>query len=867
MRPPCPSRLTVVPCTFSFPSGVWPPSCMPPLSRPPAYSRPRYARLRSQPTASVAFASALRQARTRVGHRARPPPCATRTARVRRGASRPPCPYQGHSARRRADPGWDRVVIYTPKSPRDLIDEKIARDGLDVFRGASLADFLAASGHRLDREGLAAIARHLADAGAPRYLPAISSALKDLADDSGEFAALVADTTGRMSGDLAEAPLADALADVGSARPEVAVRLARRLIKTDRARHAAFLVGGAARELPEECGSIADTLVRSEREEEAAAGILSLRIAWKRYGIADAGAAIEALAPVTSRPDMDGGAAAEAMDALVDLHPSAAGKAGPLIEEMARRHVRCRSRLAARIEGPSSPFDDATAMRYMIICAEGDPGPQAPDAASMDLAWLAKRCPDAAVRIAAGRIFDPRRPGAVAGHALREIGRARPEGLAAAVLYKAAANRSLATDELLRFVACRIAECTDQEAVLRPLLDALHPGSSAARPALMIRAIVGGGRCGCDLALAVLSHLYTYAQSLGIDVGPAVKKEGDARLKCAAATGLLLNPPPPIDAERAMQSLRLFPALARAIGRDWPRKAAGKAGAPHPLLAWLSWHPHEEIGALIAAPPRESSCGRSRREARLRSGQGPAKHLACLDRSLALLEYAGRPTAGYAKKMKNADQFQDTISEIVLAAAFAGACEFEIDPPVRKKVLDLAITLGGQRIFFEVISPHLWRPLALGVGPRKMRGKRIADKIVDKATGQLPPPGTFQSPIVVAVDTGRAAFECEDIASWMLGSPARAGAACRAADGKAAAGGPAGDAGKRMRGRDARTDTISAVLGFEQDMSADPIGAPRGEVIPNPHAASPLAEAALGKIEAVLRGAPPGRKCARRGTA
>ena len=65
-----------------------------------------------------------------------------------------------------------------PRSPIDLIDEKMARNGWDAFRGSSLSDFLASSGRRLDGAGLADIVNELAAADVFGYLPAISGALR-----------------------------------------------------------------------------------------------------------------------------------------------------------------------------------------------------------------------------------------------------------------------------------------------------------------------------------------------------------------------------------------------------------------------------------------------------------------------------------------------------------------------------------------------------------------------------------------------------------------------------------------------------------------------------------------------------------------
>ena len=181
-------------------------------------------------------------------------------------------------------------AIPPTKSPRDAIDEKIDRDGPDSFDSISLTDFLAEAGRRPSKSELLDIVNQLASANVFWYLPAISSALRDLVEDSGEFAGLVAAIGDKTKRDLVQGPLVDFLEETGSGRPDLAVRLARRLIDLGSAYHAAFLIGGAMNKDPAACREIAGSLMRSTGDEEAAAGIKCLRIAWKKGGIADAAA-------------------------------------------------------------------------------------------------------------------------------------------------------------------------------------------------------------------------------------------------------------------------------------------------------------------------------------------------------------------------------------------------------------------------------------------------------------------------------------------------------------------------------------------------------------------------------------------------
>ena len=773
-------------------------------------------------------------------------------------------------------------MIRMPKTPIDLIDEKMARDGRDAFKHSSLADFLASSGRRLGRAGLTDVVNELAVADVLGYLPAISGALRDLADDdSGEFAALVAGVAGRLRTDPLQGPFTDMLADMGSDRPELAVRLARRLIATDMPYHAAFLVGGAMRGAPAECRGMADALLHSESADRVAAGIVSLRVAWTKGGIHDAAEQIRALAPLLSRPECAGSAADMAMGALLDMCPAAAEEAGPVIEDMARRHARCRSRLAARIWRSPSPLGDEMALRCLSICIEDDPDPQTMGNVYLALARLSKTSPDGAVKFIAGCMFNDKYASACRGHALQEIGRAAPGSLTAAILAKASASDTPVVDTYLHTITGHIAKHADPHVILDALFDALESGDEAVvRPALrMINALATCSHdaarddalatCSHDaarddaLASSMLNRLELYAKARGINVEPEVKKERDADLKCAAVIRRILHPPTEIDEERVMENLELFPSIKKAFAPSWFKDAAAAAGdLPHPLVSCLSAHRSEEVKRFLPGPPRG---GRRGRNAGLQHAPIPVKIIAFLDSALELLDGTKHGPAMYAKKMKNPDQFQGTISEIAFVAPFAGMCgaKVEIEPRVGKKRPDAAITLGGQRVLVEVVRPHTWKRLDILDGPRKVPRCRMGWIIHGKAAGQIPAPGTCADPVVVAVDTASSEMDADDAADYVLGPrihredvDRRTGKTIRRCADR--------DAARCMHSKDARTDSISAVVCFEPDMSADPHAAPRMTAIANPHAAVPLEGPALKSFGKAWRDAPPCGEDARR---
>lgn len=746
-----------------------------------------------------------------------------------------------------------------------LIREKVDREGLNAFRSASLADFLAESGRRPGTADLVRLANQLADADLRAYLPAVSSALKDIASGDGdydaEFARLILHIAARVGRDPSQGPLRDSLVDIGSDRPDMATSVAKRLVESGCTYQAAFLLGGAWRGAPVECWRIAGPLLRSKDGEEVADGIRSMRVAWRRHGVPDEAALFVTLSYVAMRPD--GAAAAEILAALADVYP-AARDVDPLIEYLVRRHASCRAALAARIQHRPCPFDDATSLRYMIMCVEGEPDPQTVNAIHMALVWLAERDPETAIRVVVDHLFNPRCGSSTVGYALQEIGRASPGDLTAAILERAASDYTVQRQLSLPSIVNDVAMHADPEEILDPLFAALDSGDDkAARPALhMINAMVTRNHDitrDAGLAARTLRRLVGYAQARGIDAEQATRTGCDDNLKCSSVIDHLLHPPPLVDGAAALRNLKKFPALEKAFDPEWIRgEMAKRDGARHPLVALLSAISIERIEKLHVGPPGETQDECSNRLFHLRYELAPLVVPKFLNQALALLDADKECSPGYVKKMKNPDQFRDTISEIALVAPFlAGGYEVELEPPVGGKRLDAAIHLGPQQVLFEVLSPHTWEPLKLLEGPRKVPQDRIGGKIFDKVKKQLPAPGTCGDPIVVAVDTSRSEATPDDAESYALGPEVQEVTIDRRT-GETMDCTVARDVEQCMHSRDPRTDSISAVVCFDASLSCGPSASARGKVVPNPHAKVPLEEAALGELGRVIQGIPPG---------
>lgn len=573
-------------------------------------------------------------------------------------------------------------------------------------------------------------------------------------------------------------------------------------------------------------------------DKDTSACIRSLRAAWMRRGIDDPAAEVDALSRALPCFDNDGNStdatADEAMDALVYLYPWARMEAGRMIKYMARRHARCRCRLAGILRLSSSPFGDATALRYLGVCAEDAPDHQTVDNIGKALARLSDESPCAAAKIVVDCTFDDRLSGEGVAYALDAIARACPKRLTAAILDKTAADPAQCPDLRLASVIRSAALHADSGVILETLFAALAAGGANHHPALcMIKAMVAHNYDTVHdygLASQTLGRLVSYAKERGTDTDSIINNDSNPCLQSAALINHLLSPPSKIDAEQARRNLELFPAMKRSFRLSWFKKAVREGRTPHPLIAWLSHHSNEDLKHLLAGPPGETVAERRTRELRLEHERGPAKDLAFIDRALTLLEDSRLTAATYVKHMRNPEQFRDTVSEIAFVVPFvAGGCKVELEPSMGQKRLDATVDLGPQRVPVEVLSPRMWRPLDLFGGPHKVCRDRLTRKILVKAAEQLPTPGTCGDPVVVAVDTSRSETTV-------------------------------GDAEKCMRNQDPHTDSISAVVCFEPVMSCDPSSSARGTVIPNPHARVPLDAAALEALRRVLGDVPPSKE-------
>lgn len=735
----------------------------------------------------------------------------------------------------------------------DTIRELCEKEDGEYFKTRSLAAVLEEAGCGVDRNGLLSLVRRIMDTDMFMCIGAVASGLRDLARDDDEYAGLVRDVTSRMRGDMTQGPLIDALVRIGSLHPGMAVRIARRLVRSGDADCASLLVGGARLGAPKEAAAMTDELLASPDGKTVAAGIRCLRIGFNEHGTPDAGYVLDKAAEALGRGGED--AAGEAMEALVDAYDGKGGRAASMIEDAAKRYARCRAVLAKRIR-LQCPFDDKTSLRYLAACAKDWTSREVIRETHYALGNLVEACPDKVVDIVAECMACGRYHAEYTGHVLQKVGEKRPVEMVKVLIDVARRRQHIELEMFLPNAIRDVSERADRKLVFKTLLDSLgkEPDADGACFRMLNAMVTEIHDVTHDdkLSLYALERLKKRALALDIDADRVASGEKDASLMCSALIYAMQHRPPSVDYRAAIGNVDLFPTIKRLFTRDWFGKMEGAGGGAHPLVALLAQIPGKRAGEAGQPPAGERGGDRFNREFRLWYESYPGLLLRVLDAQLERLEKSGHGVAGYVRHMKNAEQFYDTTSEISFVASFAARHAVTIEPEAGAKKLDALIEIGSQSVYVEVFRPRMWRPLELLEGTRGIPTDRAGKKVFDKLKNQLAAVEGLDHAIVVAIDVSESEIRPDQIDDYVLGplffkfslGPGQEGA---------------GDALGRdeefsMHCRDSKTDIISAVVCFKSTISTDGEHGIAGTIRTNPHAKVTLNRSTLREIERVLSG-------------
>ena len=760
----------------------------------------------------------------------------------------------GHGASHGRGAGAAPEPAPTGGTPLSTIKDMYEREGWDCFKSRSLADALEEAGHKVDRDGLLSLVRQIMDADAFMYMGALASGLRELARDDNEYARLVSDIASKVGGDLAQGPFTGALVRIGSSRPSTAVRIARRLVKSGDVDSASLLAGGAWLGAPKEAAAVTDELLSSPGDREIAAGIRCLRVCHGEHGILAAGSVLDRVENALERGGES--TAGEAMEALLDMYDEKSGRARLMVEDAAKRHTRCRARLAHCIRRGGT-FDDETSLRHLAVCARDWSNRATVVETHYALAKLAETRPTEVATIVEECIASGHYNTEYTGHVLQAIGKKRPGVMIKALLGVARHKRAWNLPFLLPEMIRDVSEHADRESVFKELFDSLGKDPAADNACLiMLNSMVTENhdvRHDDKLASYALERLRKRASAQGIDVGLVTRGKDDKNLMCSALIDAMQHRPASVDHCSVLDALESLPTIKRLFTRDWFEKMLKAGGGAHPLVRLLAQVPSKKTAEPAAPPAGETEKDRLNGEFRAWYESYPASRLGALDAQLAELEKSGQGAAGYVKHMKNPEQFLDTVSEIDFVAPFVAGHAVTIEPKVGGKKLDALIEIGQQAVYVEVFRPRVWKPLELLEGMRGIPMDRAAGKIFEKLKKQLASAKGLGDAIIVAIDISGSEIRPDQIDDYVLGPlffKFSLGPEHERMDGSTMG----RDEECSMHRRDGETDIISAVVCFRPAETAGGGYGVVGTIRPNPHAKVTLTRSALHEIEGVLSG-------------
>ena len=738
-------------------------------------------------------------------------------------------------------------------TPFGTIKEMCKREGWDCFKSKSLVDVLTRAGHAADRSALLSLVRQIMDAGMFMYMGALASGLRELARDDDEYAGLVSDIASKARGDLAQGPFTDALVRIGTSSPNTAIRIARRLVKSGDADYASLLVGGARRGAPAEAAALADELLSSPGDREIAARVRCLRVSLCEHGMPAAGRVLDRLEGALERGGDD--AAGEAMETLLYMYDGGGGRAGRMIGEAAKRNTRCRATLAHRIRRRGT-FDDEASLRHLAACAGDWGSPATVMETHYALAVLAETRPAEVAAIVEGCLAGGHYHAECTGHVLQAIGKKRPDLAIKALLGVARLRPALELPFLLPEMIRDVAEHADRMSVFKALLDSLGGRESAADNAclIMLNAMVTENHDVLHddrLSSYALERLRERASAEGVDADRVTGGRDSKDMACSALIYAMQHRPASVDRRRVVDGLESFPAIKRLFTLDWLERML-EEGTPHPLINILAQIPSEKT-AQTEPPAGESEKDRFNREFRAWYESRPRLLLGALDAQLEDLERSGQGAAGYVRRMKNPEQFYDTLSEMAFVAPLAARHAVVIEPRVGEKRLDALIQIGPQAVYVEVFRPRMWERLELLEGMRGVPTDRAGGKIFEKLKNQLASAKGLGHAIIVAIDISDSEIRPEQIDDYVQG-PLFFTLGIDTGRGRVRGDSVGRDEGHSMHHLDDRTDIISAVVCFRPTVSPDGEYGIAGTIRANPHARVTLSRSTLREIEEVLAG-------------
>ena len=732
------------------------------------------------------------------------------------------------------------------------IQKQIEEQEWGFWESNKLADFLTERNIELSKQELFKLTKRLIKEDVFRFLYPIANIIRHLASDDEDFIEILESAIDEIKNDLAQDVLIDSFTFIGTSNPRLAMKIADKLLKSSNPEYSSFLIAGSFHALPEECNVLITKLLSSENSRHQVTAIRAWRVIYKDFEMKDKQNLFNALERALESDFIE--VKSEVLQAFVDFYKIDAKNSNRIIENLAKSHTRCKYLLAKRVRF-CSPFDEETSLYYLDICSE-DSAADLKRHVLYALVGFVKEHTSVVLEILAKYAIRDGYAGDV-NYVLNEMGKANAANALVTILDWLRKERNPRLSRYIPSMVGSLVSKTDKKIILEPTFQLIDSDPKFVVPGMNVLLEVISNTYKKDAESEFISVLFDSlarrAKEQGIDVTLVTKNESNKVLQCAEIIHKIKHCSKPLDYDTIFQNLNEFPNIKALFRDSWFEQKRTERNRTHPILKMLEQElpSRDRCNELIHSLKN----ARTRRDEfnftfKLKNLMWTACFLYKLDRSINTMKKKGFETNGYSKKLKNESQFSATLSEIDFVVPFLPQYEVEPEPKINSKRLDAKIKIGAQLVYVEVISPDMFKPLAILRGSRSV-SNRIKGKIYDEFKHQIRAYSSADQPIIVAIDIGGSEVNYDFVEDYLLG-PLKFKVYFDSEKGEAVGSHDYRDETESMHGLEPETDLISAVVCYQTRFYNDLSFQMEGKIFENSHAKIPLNHDVKKIIEEIL---------------
>ncbi len=603
------------------------------------------------------------------------------------------------------------------------------------------------------------------------WLDFISSQLTTLASTEDAYIDLLLEVLTKVRRDMAQGPIIEALIKIGIDNPHLGVQLSEAMRKRGEevlSLYSSQPLAGAGKT---DLGAVEAILAGLLSSEEAIDRITALRAYRSIFGSKELGADSE-FRQLLRRTVQDGdsGVRTETAIALLDTAKKDETDAREGLIALAKHDDAVRFVIADKLLVAN--VSPTLRMDLLAICAQSNNNDTL-RAVGFALAQHGMEAPGDATKIileleAGGRynMIDSLR------YAAQQIGKTRMEAALPVVerfiLEQDSPLLKYTMDSLLSDLG------SSNPAALAELLCLWLEKEAILREVSLrtLRLVLGSayGRGDESIAGHVYPALLAFAEKKGIDTRKLKATADGKTVQSIELLSRVSQGHKRFDYKALESSWRQFPSMRSLLTDKWFEQKRKEDNADHPLIIYLAQFSEKPS---IPAPIQESKDKGTQELVKAIA----ANELLFPDAFLKYFELmasrlADLPNLGNLKnRLRDDNQFVSAFSEMQLIHAFVKASFLsQIEPTLGNKQLDLAITIGDQRILIEVITPDVFPRLKYSAGVVGIPN-RAGSKIYEEFKKHLADVSeVLDEPVIVVIDISGSEISYDSVADYLFGT-------------------------------------------------------------------------------------------------